>query len=206
MELGGWRLRVLHPAAGGERSGNESSLVLSVTHRAPPARTRVSRAERTPPAEVARTVLLTGDIGSATEARLPAAEIAAAALKIGHHGSRYSSDGAFLDRVAPRLALISAGEGNAYGHPAADVLERLAERGVAVWRTDRGGQIRLRFGEVVEVDQPWAREPTSSPPIELPYNAAQAARGCRSSPSWVPPPAARPPWPCGWPSRWISRW
>jgi competence protein ComEC len=65
---------------------------------------------------------------------------------VGHHGSRSSTTGPWLDAVAPRYALISAGAGNPYGHPAPDVLGRLEAHGARVLRTDLSGRIRLRFG------------------------------------------------------------
>ena len=67
-------------------------------------------------------------------------------LVVGHHGSKYSSSSSFLDTLAPETAFISVGR-NYYGHPAPEVLERLADRGVAVYRTDLNGTITLRLGE-----------------------------------------------------------
>ena len=62
-------------------------------------------------------------------------------LKTAHHGSRFSSDDAFLNQVRPHDAVISVGR-NTYGHPNPDLLARLAARGVRVWRTDLSGTIR----------------------------------------------------------------
>ena len=68
-------------------------------------------------------------------------------LKVGHHGSRTSNSSDLLAAVRPSLAVISAGRGNAYGHPHASVLERLSAAGVpSIWRTDREGTL------CVEVD------------------------------------------------------
>ena len=64
-------------------------------------------------------------------------------LKVSHHGSRTSSTAEFLDRVEPDLAVISAGEWNKFGHPHAEVLARLRQRAVRVFRTDREGAILL---------------------------------------------------------------
>ena len=61
-------------------------------------------------------------------------------LKLSHHGSRYSSDDAFLEHVKPKEAVVSVGV-NSYGHPNADVLKRLEGRGVAIRRTDVSGDI-----------------------------------------------------------------
>ena len=64
-------------------------------------------------------------------------------LKAGHHGSTTSTSAAFLGAVRPELVVISAGRRNRYGHPHADVLRRLAERGVRVARTDREGTVSV---------------------------------------------------------------
>lgn len=59
-----------------------------------------------------------------------------------HHGSKTSSSPAFLDAVAPRLALVQAGYRNRFGHPAAPVLARYDERGTAVFDSARCGAMR----------------------------------------------------------------
>jgi competence protein ComEC len=64
-------------------------------------------------------------------------------LKIAHHGSEDSGLDGLLDRASPRLAVISVGAGNSYGHPAPDTLAVLAEHGVQTLRTDRRGTIVL---------------------------------------------------------------
>lgn len=89
-------------------------------------------------------LLLPGDIERRTENRLVAddgAELAADFLKVPHHGSRTSSTAPFLEQVHPRWAVVSAGADNPYGHPAAEVLERYRQLGIAVWRTDRDGAV-----------------------------------------------------------------
>jgi competence protein ComEC len=64
-------------------------------------------------------------------------------LKVAHHGSDDVGLGALLDRTRPRLAAISVGEGNPFGHPTASTLATLARHGVAVLRTDEDGPIVL---------------------------------------------------------------
>lgn len=67
-------------------------------------------------------------------------------LKVAHHGSDDAGLGALLDKVAPKLAVISVGEGNPYGHPTAATLAALGVQRVPVLRTDRDGTV------VLEVD------------------------------------------------------
>jgi competence protein ComEC len=85
--------------------------------------------------------LLTGDAESPGEEALAAPD--ATVLKVAHHGSRTSSSERFLDRTGPRVAVISVGARNKFGHPAPDVLARYARRGIRVFRTDRDGAVQL---------------------------------------------------------------
>ncbi|MBE5987972.1 MAG: DUF4131 domain-containing protein [Paenibacillaceae bacterium] len=64
-------------------------------------------------------------------------------LKTAHHGSKYSSSQSFLDAVSPVWAVISYGQGNSYGHPHKEVLERFNERSVTVFGTGMSGAVRL---------------------------------------------------------------
>ncbi|HXV04612.1 MAG TPA: ComEC/Rec2 family competence protein [Solirubrobacterales bacterium] len=64
-------------------------------------------------------------------------------LKVAHHGSDDAGLGALLDRSRPRLAVISVGAGNPYGHPTAATLATLATHGVQTLRTDRDGTVAL---------------------------------------------------------------
>jgi competence protein ComEC len=86
-------------------------------------------------------ILLTGDIGVETERALPLRDGRAPIriLKVAHHGSRSSSSVAFLDRYAPEVALISAGRGNPFSHPAPEVVARLQAAGARIFRSDRDG-------------------------------------------------------------------
>jgi len=76
--------------------------------------------------------LLTGDIGDATEARLlgSGARLSADWLLVPHHGSRGSSGAAFLQSVAPHIALAQAGYRNRYGHPSPQAQARYAQQGI----------------------------------------------------------------------------
>jgi competence protein ComEC len=65
-------------------------------------------------------------------------------LKVGHHGSSGSGSPAFLSRVGPEVAVISLGEDNPYGHPHKEAMERLADAGAVVYRTDEDGTILVQ--------------------------------------------------------------
>lgn len=86
--------------------------------------------------------LLTADLPSTIEDTLVSEEgIQSDVLKIGHHGSKYSTSEAFLRTVAPRVAVVSAGKGNTYGHPAPEVLERVQKQGAEIVSTIEEGTI-----------------------------------------------------------------
>jgi competence protein ComEC len=69
--------------------------------------------------------------------------VRAAVLKVGHHGSAYSSTPAFVRAVSPSDAIISVGRDNLFGHPAANTLATLQRAGARVYRTDRDGAITV---------------------------------------------------------------
>ena len=68
-------------------------------------------------------------------------DVTADVYKAGHHGSSTSNSMAYLKAVSPQYAVISCGEGNDYGHPHKEVLERFDKLGIQVLRTDRMGAI-----------------------------------------------------------------
>ena len=94
-----------------------------------------------------QTILLTGDASEKVEEAVVKdnPHLQFTILKAGHHGSRTSSGEALLRLVQPRLAFISCGKHNHYGHPNAETLARLKATGAIIFRTDQDGQIRLRF-------------------------------------------------------------
>jgi competence protein ComEC len=94
-----------------------------------------------------RRFLLTGDIEKEAELVLADRDLRADVLKIAHHGSRGSSSEFILDAIAPRIAVISCGRHNLFGHPHPSVLERLAERNIRTWRTDRDGTVSVEVRE-----------------------------------------------------------
>lgn len=106
--------------------------------------------------------LLTGDMEAEAEQALllAGANVRADVLKIGHHGSTTSTSQTFLDTVSPSIAVISAGEGNEYGHPHEQTLAALQTREVEVYRTDTQGEIIMTSdGETITVTtDPTSRE------------------------------------------------
>lgn len=117
-----------------------------------PARTFRRAAENNASVVVAmhsggRTALLTGDIERDAELDLAPRVRAADVIKVAHHGSRSSSTGAFLAASNPRVAIVSCGRNNLFGHPHPEVLERFASRGAKVLRTDRHGTVDVAFRE-----------------------------------------------------------
>ncbi|MEK7640866.1 MAG: MBL fold metallo-hydrolase [Patescibacteria group bacterium] len=89
--------------------------------------------------------LYTADIGFETEQKLMSKyDLSAQVLKVGHHGSKYSTDKNFLAEVNPAISIIEVGK-NSYGHPTDAVLGRLASVGAQVFRTDQNGVLKLEF-------------------------------------------------------------
>jgi len=91
--------------------------------------------------------LFTGDLEGPGRERIYRSRFAewlpAEVLKVAHHGSRDGTDDEWLRRVRPRIAVISCGAENEYGHPHPETLAALARHGVTVYRTDRDGDITL---------------------------------------------------------------
>ncbi|MBV8380250.1 MAG: DNA internalization-related competence protein ComEC/Rec2 [Paucibacter sp.] len=127
------RFAVLQPSAqayGREKKSNALSCVLRVT------------------AANGQAALLTGDIEAQQELALVRASdpgtLRAQLLMVPHHGSNTSSSEAFLDAVAPRLAVVQAGYRNRFGHPTARVMARYAQRGITVLTSADCGALRWR--------------------------------------------------------------
>lgn len=124
VAVGRWRVRVLSPA-----------------------RRRPVGADPNPDSMIALAsagpldALLTADAESPAVARV--APMGVDVLKVSHHGSEDRGLPALLRRLQPRVALISAGEGNPFRHPRPDTLAALAGEGVATWRTDLSGDVTV---------------------------------------------------------------
>lgn len=115
--------------------------------------------------------LLVGDAERDAEAWLlehAAGELQADILKVGHHGSNTSTSAPFLAAVHPRVALVSVGAANDYGHPSRSVMRALAAEGADVLRTDQLGSVVVRTdGHFVEIEargERWTVSRTSSAP------------------------------------------
>ncbi|MER7487340.1 ComEC/Rec2 family competence protein [Streptomyces sp. NPDC126497] len=151
------RIPVTHAAAGEVRRAGELSWEVVWPPPGAPA-TAVPAPEGPNDASVAMLVrtaglrlLLLGDLEPPAQralARSPAARRLAGVdvLKVAHHGSAYQ-DPDLMRRAAPRLALISTGEGNTYGHPAPSTVAALRAGGATVLRTDRDGALAVTVGE-----------------------------------------------------------
>ena len=131
--------------------------------------------------------LLMGDLEADRDDRILAAIGAMSQrwdlLKVAHHGSAGATSRALLDALRPRVAAISVGADNDYGHPAAELLERLESVDASVWRTDQMGTVSLVLdgqpsttAALSTADRP-ATRPTSERPTVLTALAAATPSG-----------------------------
>lgn len=133
-------LEILHPGPillqGTEADDNNNSLVLRLAY----GRSRF---------------LLTGDLEHEGEKALlrTRQSVRSWVLKVAHHGAGSGTSEPFLAAVDPQLAVISVGKDNRFGHPASELLKRLAEQGVSVLRTDEQGQVEL----ITDGERCWVR-------------------------------------------------
>jgi competence protein ComEC len=100
--------------------------------------------------------LFTGDAEKEAEAEMLANGILGHAeiLKVGHHGSRTASSPAFLAVVKPEAAVYSAGVGNSYGHPHAEIILALQDMGAKIYGTDVNGTIDISTNGKTYIVQP----------------------------------------------------
>jgi competence protein ComEC len=126
--VGPLRIEVLHPGAGDSLQGlNDASISLRITYGD-------------------FRMVTTGDAERAAETQMVARwsdRLSADVLRLGHHGSSTSTTPAFLDAVSPSVAVYSAGSGNSYGHPHAEVVERITAAGIELYGTDRDGTVTI---------------------------------------------------------------
>jgi len=125
FELDSIRFTIVHPDTtwpGWQEDLNEDSLVLLIEYHGFRA-------------------LFSGDAGLPVESWLAGRIGRVDLLKVGHHGSRSATGQRWLEELAPRVAIISSGRGNRYGHPHREVIDRLQADGVSLWRTDQDGTV-----------------------------------------------------------------
>ena len=91
--------------------------------------------------------LLVGDLGKSGENKLLQNEmdLKADILKVGHHGSRNSSTKEFIRAVNPKVAVISSGRDNRFGHPHKEVIDLLYSQNIRIYRTDLDGSIQYKY-------------------------------------------------------------
>ena len=140
VETAGYRITVLHPyrefytiSEDSYSEENSSSLVLKVTGKK-------------------KSFLLAGDIEEEAEEDIAHLKkwLPSDVMKVPHHGSKTSAADAFIASVSPSIALISAGRDNSFGHPAQEVLQKLA--GKRILRTDQDGAVKIvEKGEDLQV-------------------------------------------------------
>lgn len=139
------------------------------------------------------TLLLLGDLEPAAQhallsahPELPPVDV----LKVAHHGSAHQ-DPELTGRLAPRLAVVSAGVGNPYGHPAARTLAALRSQGAAVLRTDTDGPVAVTATAAAVLGGPDAsgRPPGTGRAVTPSRASPRTPRRARAGP---PCPAPRP--------------
>lgn len=133
VKAGGAAIEFFSPREGSPLDRNDNSLVFRISHGR-------------------RSILFTGDIGEKAERLITGQDISADVLKAPHHGSRYSSSGAFLSAVGPSAVVVSAGRKNRFGFPHGEALSRYEEAGAEVLRTDAHGAV------IVETDGEYLRK------------------------------------------------
>lgn len=125
-----------------------------------PSAERVSKEESNNTSIVAQlifgttTIVLTGDAEEPVESQILAKNhrIKSDVLKAGHHGSKTSTTEEWVSAVDPHLVLIPVGHDNQFGHPHAEVIERLQQHAIEIHRTDIEGDVRLQTdGTVITV-------------------------------------------------------
>ncbi|MCX6702646.1 MAG: MBL fold metallo-hydrolase [Candidatus Wolfebacteria bacterium] len=88
--------------------------------------------------------LFTADIDSGIEKKLVQKyDLDVDVLKVGHHGSKFSSSNEFLKAATPIISFIEVGAKNTYGHPTAEALKRITDAGSQIFRTDKNGLIKI---------------------------------------------------------------
>ena len=121
LELGDANLKVIHVGSNSS-DANDSSIVLKLIYGN-------------------NTFLLTGDATKKVEKEMLNDDIKSDVLKVGHHGSEYSTSDEFLEKVNPKFAVIEVGKNNIYNHPVKLTLDKFNLKNIKIYRTDLDGTI-----------------------------------------------------------------
>lgn len=129
----GANILCLHPPQGYEEEGNASSLCFYVEF-----------------TDINFSLLLTGDVEGEGEGLLLQELLKrnikdVDVLKVAHHGSRNATGEVLLEQLEPKLAVISCGRNNSYGHPHKETMERLEDVGGVIMTTSESGAIRVEI-------------------------------------------------------------
>ena len=125
--------------------------------------------------------LFTGDVGQVAEPSLISSgyDLSCDVLKVGHHGSKYSSTTAFLNKVKAEYGVICVGS-NSYGHPTAEALNRLSAAGMMIYRTDQNGNVKFSTdGNILNL--PNGSTDTTGSGSGLPSEGGSSSSGSTSS-------------------------
>jgi competence protein ComEC len=181
----------LHTARAGFAARRWGDVAVEVLH--PPARALLQGSPRGRASDInsnsivlrlgvnGRHLLLAGDVEIEGEAALlrSGQPLAADVLKVPHHGGRTSSTLPFLQRVGPKVAVVSAGHRNRFRHPHPETLERLRAVGARVFRTDVHGAVTIEVTEEGVLVRPFRGEPMAvtpgAPPGDPPESEAYGA-------------------------------
>ena len=100
--------------------------------------------------------LLTGDLNIKGEKKLIEAgyDLKSDVLKIGHHGAEDANSEEFIDKVRPKITILSVGKNNRYGYPSEAVIQRFISREIPLFRTDFNGTIVIQTdGEIISIEK-----------------------------------------------------
>lgn len=99
-------------------------------------------------------MLFMGDASIKTEQDLlKKYELSADLIRVGHHGSKTSSDFKFIKSIDPHIAIISSGRNNRYNHPNQETLDTLNKLKVEYYNTQTSGTIKIKFGNRIVLSE-----------------------------------------------------
>lgn len=127
--------------------------------------------------------LLTGDAGVQSEGEMLSKgfDLKAELLKVGHHGSHYSTSTDFLKAVSPQFAVISVGKDNSYGHPAEETIKKIIDAGIQLYRTDESGTIiATSDGDTIKMDKKASPVKAQAPPQTVTVDKGESKQAAKS--------------------------